>query len=115
MVTWRSLYLELGGLDEKELAVAFNDVDYCLKVWAAGRRVIFTPHAELYHHESATRRLDESREKRNRSRRERDVMRARWRAWMAHDPYYNPNLNYRLPDFSLGDAPLARRPWVAPR
>jgi GT2 family glycosyltransferase len=104
LMTWKSLYQRLGGLDEKQLPVAFNDVDYCLRVQEAGLRVIFTPHAELYHHESVSRQgLSPDREAR--------VMRRRWKARMRHDPYYNPNLSYRSPDFSLSDMPRVKRPW----
>jgi len=104
LMTWRSLYQKLGGLDEKKLPVAFNDVDYCLRVQEAGLRVIFTPHAQLYHRESA------SRGQRSPDR-EASVMRRRWKARMRHDPYYNPNLSYRRPDFSLSDLPRVKRPW----
>ena len=111
MMTWKWLYEKLGGLDEKYLKVAFNDVDYCLRVQEAGYRVIFTPHAELFHHESATRGQEVSWRKALRTKREAMVMRARWRERMRHDPYYNPNLSYRRPDFSLNDDPRVDRPW----
>jgi GT2 family glycosyltransferase len=105
LMTWKSLYQRLGGLDEKRLPVAFNDVDYCLRIQEAGLRVIFTPHAQLYHHESVSRAgLSPDREAR--------LMRRRWKARMRHDPYYNPNLSYRSPDFSLGDVPRIKRPWL---
>src|SRR6185436_9610159 len=101
LMTWKTLYQKLGGLDEKKLPVAFNDVDYCLRVQEAGLRVIFTPHAQLYHHESASRggRSPD---------REAGVMRRRWKSRMRHDPYYNPNLSYRTPDFSLSDMPRVK-------
>jgi GT2 family glycosyltransferase len=106
LMTWKSLYQRLGGLDEKRLPIAFNDVDYCLRIGQAGLRVIFTPHAQLYHRESA------SRGQRSPDR-EAGVMRRRWRARMRHDPYYNPNLSYRTPDFSLSDVPRVKRPWAS--
>jgi O-antigen biosynthesis protein len=112
LMTWKSLYQRLGGLDEKELAVSFNDVDYCLRVLEAGQRVIFTPHAQLYHLESASRGRGRSDEQQARETREANVMRRRWRARLQHDPYYNPNLSYRYPDFSLSDAPRAKKPWL---
>ena len=68
--------------------------------------MVFTPHAQLYHHESASR---------GRSKREaQDVrtMRRRWRERMQQDPYYNPNLNYDRPDFALAHAPRVTRPWL---
>jgi len=111
LVTWKDLYQRLGGLDEKDLKVAFNDVDYCLRVREAGYRVVWTPHAELYHHESVSRGRDDSEEAKNRSRREADWMRSRWRHRMQHDPFYNPNLSYERPDFSLSAAPRVEQPW----
>jgi GT2 family glycosyltransferase len=111
LLTWKYLYQELGGLDEKNLKIAFNDVDYCLRVREAGHRVVWTPHAELYHHESGSRGRDESEEARNLTRREADRMRARWRHAMRHDPFYNPNLSYDRPDFSLSKAPRVEWPW----
>jgi len=112
LMTWRGLYQELGGLDEVNLKVAFNDVDYCLRVQEAGQRVIFTPHAQLYHHESASRGQDNSWLKLRRTRREADYIRRRWKERLYHDPYYNPNLSYRAPDFSLSFAPRVKKPWV---
>ena len=112
LVTWRDLYLRLGGLDEKDLAVAFNDVDYCLRVRAAGYRVLWTPHAELYHHESVSRGVDDSWRRKFRAKREVAVMRRRWGHVMKRDPFYNPNLSYQQPDFSLSRIPRVRRPWL---
>jgi GT2 family glycosyltransferase len=116
LVTWRKLYLGLGGLDEKRLAVAFNDVDYCLRVRAAGQRVVWTPHAELYHHESVTRGADDSWRRKLHARREVAEMRGRWANVMRRDPFYNPNLSYDQPDFSPSRMPRVKKPWpgVAP-
>jgi len=111
MLTWRKLYLDLGGLDEQHLPVAFNDVDYCLRVHEAGFRVVWTPHAELYHHESVSRGKDLTPEKKKRAKREVAYMRKRWKHVLANDPYYNPNLSYERADFSLSHAPMVERPW----
>jgi GT2 family glycosyltransferase len=113
LLTWKRLYESLGGLDEERLPVGYNDVDYCLRLQQAGHRVIFTPHAELYHYESATRGSDATPRKRLRARREEHAMRARWGSRMKHDPYYNPNLSPRRPDFSLGENPRVSKPWLA--
>ena len=78
LVIRKAVYEEVGGLDEQELAVAFNDIDFCLKVRAAGYRNLWTPFAELYHHESASRGADDTEEKRERFRRETETMLARW-------------------------------------
>ena len=111
LLTWRSLFRELGGLDECNLPVAFNDVDYCLRVREAGYRVIWTPYAELYHHESVSRGADNGGKDKKRLTGEAKYMRKRWKHVMDHDPYYNPNLSYERPDFSLSNAPLVKRPW----
>jgi GT2 family glycosyltransferase len=106
------LYQKLGGLDEANLPVAFNDVDYCLRVREAKRRVIWTPHAELYHHESVSRGKDETAESVQRADREVRFMRRRWQHVLHHDPFYNPNLSYEHPDFSLSHAPVITKPWL---
>jgi GT2 family glycosyltransferase len=111
MVT-RRLWEQLGGLDEKNLAVAFNDVDFCLRIREAGYRVVYTPYAKLYHHESVSRGKDDSPEKAARAKREADYMRSRWKHVMNHDPFYNPNLNYSRPDFRLSHAPMVDKPWL---
>jgi len=111
LLTWKHLYERLDGLNEAELTIAFNDVDYCLRVQEAGYRVIFTPHAELVHHESATRGWDNSLFKRLRSNREVRDMRANWTQRLKHDPYYNLNLSYWRPDFSLSETPRVKKPW----
>lgn len=111
LVTWKDIYQRLGGLDEKHLKVAFNDVDYCLRVREAGYRVVWTPHAELYHHESVSRGKDISPEKIRRAKREVAYMRKKWKRVLQRDPFYNPNLNHERADFSLHNAPTVRKPW----
>lgn len=112
LMVWKSLYEKLEGLDEQCLPVAFNDVDFCLRVREAGYRVVWTPHAELYHRESASRSKDRSAERVRQARREVAYMRKRWKHELRHDPFYNPNLNYKRADFSLGNAPMAEEPWL---
>ena len=112
MVTWRNLYLRLGGMNESRFKVAFNDVDYCLRVREAGYRVAWTPHAELVHHESATRGRDDSLRKQVRAQREIRQMRTRWREHMRYDPYYNLNFSYRRADFSLSESARVKKPWL---
>lgn len=111
MVTWRDLYLRLGGLNARWLPVAFNDVDYCLRVRKAGYRVVWTPHAELYHHESVSRGKDQGWRKELRAWREVKYMRWKWREAMRHDPFYNPNFSYLRADFALSPAPAVPKPW----
>jgi GT2 family glycosyltransferase len=92
MVLRRSVFLEAGGLDASELRVSFNDVDLCFKLLHAGLRNVWTPHAELYHRESASRGPDEGAVRR-RFLEEEAVMIRRWADLIAHDPYYSPNLS----------------------
>lgn len=105
LLTHRSLYNELGGLNEQSLAVAFNDVDFCLRVRAAGYKVMFEAGALLFHHESVSRGKEDNPEKQRRAKAEVDYMRSEWAHVMKGDPYYNPNLNQLKPDFSLSKCP----------
>ncbi|WP_186208721.1 glycosyltransferase family 2 protein [Burkholderia gladioli] len=105
LVVRRSLYRQLGGLNERELAVTFNDVDFCLRVRQAGYKVIWTPHAVLYHHESATRGRDDTEEKMARAGREIEYMRRHWRDLIENDPAYNPNLSLDRFDCQLAWPP----------
>ena len=110
LVMRRALYLELGGLDEINLPVAFNDVDLCLRVRAAGYRVVYTPFATLYHHESATRGPEwESSEKVARAAREIDYMRARWKTDTFEDCAYGPNVSRYHEAGAYAFPPLYRR------
>ena len=113
LLTHKSLYQQLGGLNAQDLPVAFNDVDYCLRVQEAGYRVVWTPHAELYHHESVSRGKELTPAQQARAARELAYMRRRWKQRLLHDPFYNPNLSYDRPDFSLSKAPRISRPWEA--
>jgi len=97
----REIYDQVGGLDEADLPIAFNDVDLCLKCLAAGYRNVFTPFAELYHHESKTRGRERSPAQQARFQQECDVMRRRWGDLLQNDPYYNPNLTLTREDYSL--------------
>ena len=97
----RVLYQEVGGLNDRNLAIAFNDIDFCLKVREAGYRNVWTPYAELYHHESATRGEYDSSEKINGLRQEAAYMTQRWGELLINDPAYNPNLSLSGTDFEL--------------
>lgn len=88
----RSSYLAVGGLDEKAFAVAYNDVDLCLKLAARGWRTVFTPAADLVHHESSSRGSDAAPERRARFEAEFARMRERWGPMLDAHPAYNPNL-----------------------
>ena len=98
----RSLYEQVGGMDEEHLQVAFNDVDFCLRVREAGYLNVYTPYCEAWHHESVSRGHESTREKQARFSREMKYIRARHaEALRQGDPYYNPNLTLDLDDFSL--------------
>jgi hypothetical protein len=110
LVVRKAIYEEVGGFDEKDLAVAFNDIDFCLKVQAAGYRNLWTPFAEFYHHESATRGVDDTPEKADRFRAEVELMLKRWEPILQKDPAYNPNLTLEVNDFSLASPPRSPSP-----
>lgn len=112
LVTRRKVYNEIGGLDETNLTVAFNDIDYCLRAGEAGYSVVWTPFSELYHHESASRGSDEDPARRARFRNEADYMRGRWSRVISNDPFYNPNLSLNHDDFRLAFPPRAAKPWM---
>jgi GT2 family glycosyltransferase len=97
----KSIYEQVGGLNERDLPVAFNDVDFCLKVREAGYRNVWTPYAELYHHESISRGNDETADQRNRAQAEIEYMKQKWGDHLYRDPAYNPNLTLIREDFSL--------------
>ncbi|MCH4809913.1 glycosyltransferase [Vreelandella neptunia] len=98
-------YEEVGGLNEDDLKIAFNDVDLCLKLKELGLRNIYTPYALLYHHESASRGYEDNPEKIARFNSEIRYMEARWEKYIEHDPCYNPNLTLKHSDFSLAWPP----------
>jgi len=97
----KKIYEEVGGLDEENLKVAFNDVDFCLKVREAGYRNLWTPYAELYHYESKSRGSEDTPEKVERFRKEIEYMKKKWGKKLLRDPYYNPNLTLDREDFSI--------------
>ncbi|WP_198651186.1 glycosyltransferase [Salinicola sp. CPA57] len=101
LVVRKSLFDSVGGFDEANLAVAFNDVDFCLKVREAGYRNLWTPFAELYHHESVSRGADDTSAKRLRASQEANYMRRRWQHRLFDDPAYHPSLTLTYEDFSL--------------
>lgn len=88
----RAVFEQVGGLDES-LRVAFNDIDFCLRVREAGYHNLWTPFAELYHHESASRGSEDTPEKRARFIGEVEAMQRRWGARLLDDPAWNPNLS----------------------
>jgi glycosyltransferase involved in cell wall biosynthesis len=101
----------VGGMDEEFLPVAFNDVDFCLKLRRRGLRNLYTPFAELIHHESATRGDDLAPEHHGRFARECRTMRERWGGELDTDPFYNPNFSRLNGNFQLLGQPGRARTW----
>ena len=112
LVMRRAVFNEVGGLDEEQLKVAFNDVDLCLRVRKAGYLVVWTPHAELYHLESVSRGLDTAPDKIERIKGEVQVMCDRWDEVLTLDPYYNPNLTLDDCTGGLAFPPRTEKPWL---
>ena len=109
----RSYYEAVGGLNEEQLQVAFNDVDFCLKLREQGLQNVYAPAARLIHHESVSRGQDLSPEKAARFAAEVDWMQQRWGDQLPQDPAYNPNLSLDNPHFRLAWPPRVQR-WISP-
>src|SRR5690606_11568279 len=90
----KDLYEELDGLDGYRYPVAFNDVDFCLRIREHGKRIVWTPLATLVHAESASRGKEDSPEKRARAQREQYLFIEKWANLVYVDPYYHPALNH---------------------
>lgn len=107
----REVYFAVNGLDEENFSVAYNDVDLCLRLLEKGYLNIFTPYAELFHHESKTRGSDSHGEGYLRFSREKDSLLKRHGHIIKQDPYYNPNLTDVSEDFTLAYPPRLAKPW----
>ena len=101
LVVDKRKFMAVGGLDEERFAVAFNDVDFCLKLKAAGWRNVYVPHAVLFHHESKSRGLDSSPTNVERFRRELQILQSRWGTKGYEDPHFSPNLDPRSETFVI--------------
>ena len=102
LMTKASLYHAAGGLNEEKFAVAYNDVDYCLKLWQQGLLNVYTPRAEAYHYESKSRGLDTLSENAQRYEREKANFYAKYKQYIDnYDPYYNPHFNNLFENFGL--------------
>jgi len=107
----KSTWVDLGGLDEENLAVAYNDIDLCFKVRKEGLRIIFTPFARLLHHESVSRGVDSDPSRNQRLNSEIKVMNDRWGDMLESDPAYSPNLNSAGAGFNLSEEPRILPFW----
>ena len=105
----RSIFNEVGGLNEQDLRIAFNDIDFCIRVHSRGYRNIFTPYAQLYHHESISRGAEDTKAKQERFQKEvlfmvnqhGDPKKNR----LPTDPFYSPNLSQVHENFSINTDP----------
>lgn len=113
MLVSKQVFNMAGGFNEKDLAVAFNDVDLCLKIRELDYRIVWTPYAELYHHESISRGEDAEKEKKDRFLKEIEYMNNTWGKWIKNDPAYSPNLTLIAEDFSLAWTPRLDRIFMA--
>ena len=101
MMVRKSVFEEVGGFSE-ELKIAFNDIDFCMKLRRAGYLIVYNPYAELYHYESKSRGLEDTPEKVERFNNEILTFEKKWPDVLKNgDPYYNPNLSLNTQDFSL--------------
>lgn len=101
LMTKTKIFDAIGGFNEY-YSFAFNDVDFCLKIKEMGYLVVYTPYAELYHHESLSRGYEDTPEKQARFKGEIEYFQRKWDKLLAKgDPYYNPNLTLEREDFSI--------------
>jgi GT2 family glycosyltransferase len=101
----KSSYEAVGGLNEEALKISCNDVDFCLKLQKIGLRNVWTPFADLYHHESATRGFEDTPAKKARFAGELAYMQQHWAQELQADPAYSPNLTLSAQNFSLAWPP----------
>jgi len=111
LVMRRAVFDAVGGFDAENFHVNFNDVDLCLKINAAGYRVLMNPHAELHHYESASRGIYLTPHKKMLLETEGDRLWAKWGRSLLEDPFYNPNLSLSHP-FHLAEEPRVVKPWA---
>ena len=114
LVIERKKYLEVGGLDDGTFAVAYNDVDFCIKLHTSGYRNLYTPFARLFHHESASRGAAEKTSGgKARAKDEISALNEKWGALIRNDPNYNPNLSLDSEQGELAFPPRRPEPWKA--
>lgn len=102
LMTKTALYREMGGLDAEKFAVAYNDVDYCLKLWKKGLLNVYTPLAQAIHYESRSRGLDTLSENAKRYEREKANFYEKYQPYIDnYDPYYNPHFTNKVENFGL--------------
>jgi len=111
MAVRRECFTEVGGFDEVNLPIQYNDVDLCLKLREAGYDIVWTPYADLLHHESMSRGYNVTPEQLEVFEREKAYFKKRWAKWIEHDPAYNPSLTTDHGNFTLAPVPRVPLPW----
>lgn len=106
----KDVFEQLHGLDES-FAVAFNDVDLCMRIRKAGYFIVFTPYAQLYHYESKSRGSDNEGEKKKRFHKEIEHFFSRWNQDSLVDPYMNPNISTKTESLEIDVQPMPVR-WM---
>jgi len=107
----RELYIKAGGFDEENLKVAYNDVDFCLKVRHLGYENLWTPFAQMIHHESLSRGNDLDGANFARFKKEHGYMLAKWKETIDHDPFFNPNLGHDTHTTQFSFPPRLKYEW----
>lgn len=97
----KEVFEKVGGFDEQNLKIAFNDIDFCLKIRDLGYLITYTPFAHLIHYESKSRGFEDTPQKIKRFEKEIDFMKLKWGKKLHQDPYYNKNLTLQKEDFSI--------------
>lgn len=116
LMTKKSILDDIGGFDE-DIAVAFNDIDLCIKIREHGKLIVYTPYAEFFHYESKSRGYEDTKEKVDRFNRETAFILKKWpNVLYKIDEYYNPNLTLRKQDFSLRNLKYEKigEPYIIP-
>jgi GT2 family glycosyltransferase len=113
MAVPRAVFAQVGGFDEENLAVAFNDVDLCIRIREAGYRIIWTPYAELHHAESKSRGSDLRPSRTERFHREGSYVQRRWGRQLLQDPFFSPNLSLDTVGIQPAFPPRVTRPWLS--
>jgi GT2 family glycosyltransferase len=114
LATRREVFMELGGFDENNLSVFFNDIHFCFQARQAGYRIIWTPHAELYHYNDQANQVSFSNSEQYSSiyKAEHAYMRKIWGKELDEDPFYNPNLSLHNAEFNISHKPRTKKPWL---
>ena len=102
LFTSKEMYNKVGYMDEKNFKIALNDVDFCLKIYEQGYRIVYNPYVELWHYESKTRGYEYSKEQEERFEKEVNAFKKKWGKYLnKHDPYYNKNLSLNSCNYEI--------------